>query len=327
MKKILIFTNGEPIGEGILKLPLVSQLKERFPNYQIHWMTDRIECVYNTRLKKYTDNFIDVIWERSQLNPWFWQKISKVYDLNNEFFDIIIDTQKAVPRTIALKRIKSKIFISSAANWFFSDYKPKQIDKTRKFYVRNILEMLDLVSEYKGSLSHKIHVPKEIDDQLNHLFETKKKYLGIAPGSNTPKRIWDIKKYIEVAKYFEDKEVHPVFFLGPTEKDLRSIIVDNLKHPIFPEERIRNFSSLEIVVASTKFLSCAIANDSGISQILSTNLCPLIKICGPTMGKKFINDSYLNIDYISSQHFGGENVNLIPTKAVIKKIETVLTKN
>ena len=118
-----------------------------------------------------------------------------------------------------------------------------------------------------------------------------------------------------------------MFFLGPTEKDLKSIIVDNLKYPIFPEERIRNFSSLEIVVASTKFLSCAIANDSGISQILSTNLCPLIKICGPTMGKKFINDSYLNIDYISSQHFGGENVNLIPTKAVIKKIETVLTKN
>ena len=31
------------------------------------------------------------------------------------------------------------------------------------------------------------------------------------------------KKYIEVAQYFEDKEVHPVFFLGPTEKDLRSI--------------------------------------------------------------------------------------------------------
>ena len=327
MKKILIFTNGEPIGEGILKLPLVSQLKERFPNYEIHWMTDRIECVYNTRLKKYTDNFIDAIWERSQLNPWFWKKISKVYDLDNEFFDIIIDTQKAVPRTIALKRIKSKIFISSAANWFFSDYKPKKIDKTRKFYVRNILEMLDLVSEYKGPLTYKIQIPKEIDDQLDHLFETEKKYLGIAPGSNTPKRIWDIKKYIEVAQYFEDKEVHPVFFLGPTEKDLRSIIVDNLKNPIFPEERVQNFSSLEIVLASTKFLSCAIANDSGISQILSTNLCPLIKICGPTIGKKFINDSYLNIHYVSSKQFGGDHINLIPTAAVIQKIEEILTKN
>jgi len=327
MKKILIFTNGEPIGEGILKLPLVAQLKERFPHYQIHWMTDRGECVYNTRLKKYTDNFIDVIWERSRLNPWFWKKISEVYNLHNEFFDIVIDTQKAVPRTIALRRIKSKIFISSAANWFFSDYKPKQIDKTRNFYVRNIVKMLDLVSEHKGSLSHKIQVPKEIDDQLNHLFVKGKKYLGIAPGSNTPKRIWDIKKYIEVAKYFEDKEVHPVFFLGPMEKDLRSIIVDNLKRPIFPEEQVESFSSLEVVIASTKFLNCAIANDSGISQILSTNLCPLIKICGPTVGKKFINDTYLNISYISSQSFGGENVNLIPTKAVIKKIEEVLTKN
>jgi len=327
MKKILIFTNGEPIGEGIIKLPLVCQLKERFPNYQIHWMTDRGECVYNTRLKKYTDNFIDVIWERSQLNPWFWKKISTVYDLHNEFFDIIIDTQKAVPRTIALRRIKSNFFISSAANWFFSDCKPKQIDKVRKFYVRNILEMFDLVSEYKGSLSHRIQVPKEIDNQLHNIFDKGKKYLGIAPGSNTPKRIWDIKKYIEVAKYFEDQEIQPVFFLGPTEKDLRPIIIDNLKHPIFPEEEVQNFSGLETVIASTKFLNCAIANDSGISQILSTNLCPLIKICGPTIGKKFINDTYLNINYISSQPFGGENVNLIPTETVIKKVEEVLTKN
>ena len=34
--------------------------------------------------------------------------------------------------------------------------------------------MLDLVSEHKGSLSHKIQVPKEIDDQLNHLFVKEK---------------------------------------------------------------------------------------------------------------------------------------------------------
>ena len=48
---------------------------------------------------------------------------------------------------------------------------------------------------------------------------------------------------------------------------------------------------------------------------------------GNRVRKTYINSKYLNIDYISSQHFGGENVNLIPTKAVIKKIETVLTKN
>ena len=129
MKKVLIFSNGEQIGDGILKLPIVYQLKDRFPNYEIHWMTDTIYTEYNQRLKKFTSNHIDKIWEKAKLNPFFWKKISNVYNLNNEEFDIIIDTQKAVPRTIALKRLKTKIFISSTANWFFSNLKPKAFSK------------------------------------------------------------------------------------------------------------------------------------------------------------------------------------------------------
>ena len=54
MKKILIFSNGEQIGDGILKLQIVHQLRERFPTSEIHWMTDTIYTEYNSRLKKLT---------------------------------------------------------------------------------------------------------------------------------------------------------------------------------------------------------------------------------------------------------------------------------
>ena len=56
MKKVVIFSNGEQIGDGILKLPIVYQLKDRFPNHEIHWMTDTIYTEYNQRLKKFTSN-------------------------------------------------------------------------------------------------------------------------------------------------------------------------------------------------------------------------------------------------------------------------------
>ena len=42
------------------------------------------------------------------------------------------------------------------------------------------------------------------------------------------------------------------------------------------EEKIRNFSGYEVVIASTNFLTCALANDSGAGHMLSTNYCPLI---------------------------------------------------
>ena len=45
MKKVLIFSNGEQVGDGFLKLVLIYQLRDRFPNYQVYWATDKIKTV------------------------------------------------------------------------------------------------------------------------------------------------------------------------------------------------------------------------------------------------------------------------------------------
>ena len=76
MKKILIFSNGEQIGDGILKLVLIYQLRNRFPEHEIHWATDKNKTVYDTILKSFVSNHIDVIWSQSNLSPFFWNKIS-----------------------------------------------------------------------------------------------------------------------------------------------------------------------------------------------------------------------------------------------------------
>ncbi len=324
MKKVLIFSNGEQIGDGILKLPIVYQLKDRFPNYEIHWMTDTIYTEYNQRLKRFISNYIDKIWEKAKLSPFFWKKISNTYDLKHEEFDIIIDTQKAVSRTIALKRLRTKIFISSTANWFFSNQKPKELNKERKFYINDIIEMLDLVSNYETEKEFEIDTPQAITETLNKLFDPSKKYIGIAPGSNTPKRIWSFDKYIEVAKFYEKKNFNIVFFLGPEEQNLRKKIVDIINEPLFPEEEVKNYSGIEVVMASTNYLDIAITNDSGTGQMLSTNMCPLLKICGPTSAVKFLNDQFTNINFIASQSFGGDDINLITTNAVINEIDKIL---
>ena len=324
MKKILIFSNGEQIGDGILKLQIVHQLRERFPTSEIHWMTDTIYTEYNSRLKKFTEPYIDRIWEQVNLSPFFWKRISSKYDISNINFDIIIDTQKAVLRTIALRRIKCSKFISASANWMFSNYKPKDKKSKRQFYINNIIEMLDLVSSYKKQQASSITIPKEILKELQEVFQADKKYFGISLGSNTPKRIWDYKKFIDVAKYFEAKGFEIVFFLGPQETHLKEDIINQIKKPMFPEEELSNFPGLEVVMGATKYLSMAITNDSGTGQMLSTNLCPLLKICGPTSAVKFLNDQFENIHFISSVKFGGSNINLISADDVIKESNKIL---
>ena len=76
-------------------------------------------------------------------------------------------------------------------------------------------------------------------------------------------------------------------------------------------------------MGATKFLSCALSNDSGVSHMLSTNYCPLVKLFGPKDSDKFtpINS---NIFTINSKEFGSKNIKLIETKFVIKKINEII---
>ena len=109
-KNILVFSNGEKIGDGLIKLPLLNEIKRRLPDRQLIWMTNKGTTVYNNQLKNIADKYIDQIIEKANLKPFFWQKISNSYNLEDLSFDYILDTQKAILRTIALKRIKSSIF-------------------------------------------------------------------------------------------------------------------------------------------------------------------------------------------------------------------------
>ena len=75
MKNILIFSNGEKIGDGLIKLPFIQEVRRRFIKSKIHWMTNKGTTVYNSRLKHIASQYIDVIYESVNLSPFFWNKI------------------------------------------------------------------------------------------------------------------------------------------------------------------------------------------------------------------------------------------------------------
>ena len=143
-KKILVFSNGEKIGDGIIKLQLLHEIKTRLPDYKLYWLTNKGKTFYSSTLKFIASNYIDEIVDQADLSPFFWNKISKKYNLEDDFFDYILDTQKSVIRTVALKRIKHKYFISGSANGYFSTKKIKNNNK-RKYYLNYILDLLDLI--------------------------------------------------------------------------------------------------------------------------------------------------------------------------------------
>ncbi len=323
-KNILVFSNGEKIGDGLIKLPLLNEIKRRLPNYKLIWMTDQGRTVYKDQLKNISKNYIDEIFEQADLNPLFWKKISSKYDLRQLKFDYIFDTQKAVLRTIALKRIKCSVFISSSAGGLFSSKKDKILkEKKRKYYLQDLFDLLNLIKKDDIDQNFKIPIPSILENNLKNLFDKKKLYIGIAPGAGEKNKIWPINNFIKVGEFFEKKLYNLVFFLGPEESHLKVLLLKKFPNAIFPEDQISEFSGPEIVMASTKFLSCALSNDSGVSHMLSTNFCPLLKLFGPKDSNKFTPNSN-NIYTISAKEFNKNNIESIQTNFVVDKMINIL---
>ena len=324
-KKILVFSNGEKIGDGLIKLPLLNEIKRRLPEYKIVWMTNKGRTVYNNQLKNIASKYIDQIIEKANLNPFFWQKISNIYNLRDLSFDYIFDTQKAVLRTFALKRIKCSVFISASASGFFSDKKIQiKSKKIRKYYLEDLFDLLNLIKEDKVDRSFKIPIPHKLENSLIKIFDNNKSYIGIAPGAGEKNKIWPLENFIKVANYFEKKSYKLVFFLGPQEKLLKVKLMNIFPEAILPEEKIVEFTGPEVVMATTKFLSCALTNDSGVSHMLSTNYCPIIKLFGPKDSDKFTLASK-SIHTISSKEYGSNNIEEIQTETVINKMNNLLS--
>ena len=319
MKKILIFSNGEKIGDGLIKLPFIREIYSQFEHSHITWLVYGT-TVYATTLKNISSKYVNEIIDNSKLNLFPWNNISNNYDFSSKSYDIIIDTQKTVYKTLALRRIKSKIFVSSTASWFFSNVKPKVKAKVNKYYLENLFDMLELVIEKKLNKSYDFSFPKNLENQLKILFDSKKKYIGIAPGSGEKNKKWNINNFIIVANHFIKKGYEIAFFIGPEDLFEKNIILKNFPEAFFPEDYIKDFSGPEIVMASTKYLKFSLSNDSGVSHMLSTNLSPILKLFSQKDPIKF-TPNMSNIKTISSKNFGGNDINSIPPKKVIEIID------
>ena len=320
-KKILVFSNGEKLGDGIIKLPFLYEIKNRLPNHHLVWVTNKEKTAFNNQLKKLAFKYIDQIIEKVDLSPFFWKKISHKYNFENEFYDYVFDTQKAIFRTIALKRLNYKSFISGAANGLFSTKKIKnkrQIE--RKYYLDDLIDLLDLISTKKINLPFKILTPLALEKKLIKFFEPNHKYFGIAPGAGEKNRIWPLENFIKIGRYFEKKNYKVVLYLGPNEKKIRNKLTTVFPNALIPEEKITDYSNIETVIASTKFIEFALANDSGAGHILSLGFCRLYKLFGHHDAKKFTPYKE-NIFSIDAKEFKSLDIKNIPVTKVINEIE------
>ena len=320
MKKILIFSNGEKIGDGIIKLPFIYDLKKYIPNSKVTWLTHG-NTVYKDRLKSLIINKIDYILDNANLNYIPFKSVSKKFDLKNQNYDLVIDTQKTLIKTLALKKIKTEIFISSCSDWLFSDMKPLNKNKKDEYYLNNIYTMLELYTNFKIAEKSIINTPEGITKKISTICEKNKKYFGVAPGAGEKNKKWPINNYIKLTEMFIKLGFKPCFFLGPDDKAEREILINKFGEIFEPEKIFPNISSILNVMSCTNFLDFAVCNDSGISHILSTGNCHLFKIFNNKKPTKF-TDINNKIEFLAPD--SGQDISKINCYEVFDLIKSKL---
>ena len=184
-------------------------------------------------------------------------------------------------------------------------------------------DLLDLIVNKNNRSDFKIPISEKLEELISKILPKQKSYVGIAPGAGEKNKIWSLDNYIEVCNFLERNNKIIVFFIGPDELHLKEKLKNLYPNSIFIEDHITRYQNIEIIMATTKYLQLAISNDSGVSHMLSTGYCPLIKLFGPKDSKKFTPENP-NLFSISASDFNSKNINKIPVSRVIEEIEKVL---
>ena len=89
---VMIYTMGEVIGDGLIKLPFMAAVRAAYPHAHITWCAAGGETVYTTALKPVVVGLIDEVLNDGHLGAGALDVISpKVF--GGRTFDVVIDTQ------------------------------------------------------------------------------------------------------------------------------------------------------------------------------------------------------------------------------------------
>tara|TARA_A100001011_G_scaffold393118_1_gene482211 strand:- start:2979 stop:4913 length:1935 start_codon:yes stop_codon:yes gene_type:complete len=319
VKKIFIYVGLDLLGDALIKLPFIRNLKSIFPKSEITWFAGKGKSEFKKKLNPLVVSLIDKIKDNANYGSKVLELFSK--PKITEKYDIVFDTQKRLLTTLILKKIKTDLFISSTSNFLFSSIrisfnKEKNLAK-QLFSLSNIFNFSqqNKIPNLPVKTNQYKFAKKFYEKYLN------KKKVAICPGASVSWKCWPIKNYIEVSNYLLKNNCLPVFFLGPKEINYYKYLQKELPNALFPLQQIKDLSPISTIIFA-KFCNLGISNDTGCGHLLATADIPMISLFGPTNAQKFKPfTNSKNIVLNASKYDNDNKIEAIPLEDVIKEIK------
>ncbi len=279
-KTVMVYSMGEVIGDGVIKLPFVAAVREAYPNATITWCAGKGSTVYATTLKPAVEGLIDDVLTARPTGA----KLSDHFTLKpfgGRKFDLVIDTQGNLARGLFARRA-ARDFISPVGDFMLSRSKPAKGETWPAAVPERMARLLELASGKAVTLRPVTITDPRILVAAEALLPAGPAYVGFAPGAGGPERRWPLERYIELAGRAEAAGYAPVLILGPMELDAAEAVRAALPGARLPTiDGADSYAGVQgplLTIALAARLTAAVANDAGPAHMLAAGGAPMVHL-------------------------------------------------
>jgi ADP-heptose:LPS heptosyltransferase len=278
VQSILIYSMGEVIGDGLIKLPFIAGLRAAFPQARIIWCAAKGETVYAGPLKAVVAGYIDEILTDGPTGDAPLDVLPWVRPFGGRIFDLVIDTQENARRSLVARRAAKGPFVSAAAQARKPGWPVAVVER--------LARLLALATDGAGAPCPLALTHPDAISAARALLPTAPHggpvYVGLAPGAGGQDKRWPLERYLDLARRVEASGRKVVFFFGPDEAADAHAARAAVPEALFPEtDRTDGFTGVKgslLAIALAGRLTAAVANDAGPGHMLAAGGAPLLSL-------------------------------------------------
>jgi len=326
--QILVYVTSDAdsaLGENVLKLPLLLALAEAYPEARISWVPGTSGAFYlQNQLAALVDGRIAEFITDLPVPTDPRVALFARHPILARHFDLIVDTQRVLGRTLFLRRIPHRRFVSGTWRYLWSNARPPRPLPLRP--PRLVDKLLGLAAAAVGhpvTVPNPIPLPALLRAQARHLLPPGPCYVGLSPGAGNKHtgKCWPLDGFIALARRQAERGRVPVFLVGPQESEWLEPLQGAVPEALFPEQAADNGPCLTAALGER--LAAAVANCSGAGHLLAAGGAPMVVLYGPTRPEKYAPFARTLI-CLKAQDYGSQRIDAIPLNAVATALERQL---
>ena len=275
----MVYSMGEVIGDGVIKLPFVAAVREAYPHARITWCAAKVPTVYDGPLKPAVAGLIDEVLTTRPTGAKLSDHLT-LKPFGGRKFDLVIDTQGNLARGLFARRV-ARDFISPVGDFLLSRARPPKGEARPAAVPERLKRLLELASGKTVTLRPVTITDPRILAAAEALLPSGPAYVGFAPGAGGPERRWPLERYIDLAGRAEAAGYTPVFILGPMELDAAAAIRAALPNAVLPTVDGAAYADVQgplLTIALAARLTAAVANDAGPAHMLAAGGAPMVHL-------------------------------------------------